>query len=157
MEEYVGHVWCALTVDENYLMYRKSQVVVDHCSQYRDEFVVPGRSFFHKHWCPFVPNPSIYSGKAWAQLLSDCADDFIASTWCPPVLHPQLACGVSTIHRMPSFVKLICINGLCDDFGIEKKRDICSCELSTLFSQRCWSILNLVAKCMLAIRNGRIT
>ena len=32
IEEHVGCVWCALIVDENYLMYRKSEVVEDHCS-----------------------------------------------------------------------------------------------------------------------------
>ena len=61
VEEHIGRVWGALTVDGKYLMYRKSEVVEDHFNHYCDEFVVPGRSFFHKHYCPCVRNPSIQS------------------------------------------------------------------------------------------------
>ena len=162
IEEHVGRVWCALTVDEKYLMYTKSEVVEDHFSQYGDEFVVPGRSFFHKHCCPCVRNPSMQScvdtriskmehymraiakyirkhtevrdqltGKAWVQLLSGCAEDFIASTCCAPVLHPHLVCGIGTSRRVPSFIKWKCINSLCNECGVDKKHDISSCELLT--------------------------
>jgi len=141
MGENVGCVWCTLTVDEKYLMYSKLEVVEDRCSQYGYKFVMPDRSFFNKHYCPCVRNPSMQScfdtrlsmmehymreitkyirkhtevrdqliDKVWVQLLSGCADDFIASACCSLVLHPQLACGIGTNRRMPSFIKWICIN-----------------------------------------------
>ena len=71
------------------------------------------------------------TNSTWLPLLSQPADVFIASTCCNSVPHPILACGIGSHRRIPSFVRWKCINGECNECGVELKHNISGCTALT--------------------------
>ena len=65
----------------------------------------------------------------WVRLLSGHVEEFIDSICCAKVSHPSLACGVGLSYRVPSFHKWICINGTCNQCGIDVKHKISECDI----------------------------
>ena len=67
----------------------------------------------------------------WIKLLSGSADDFVDSTCCAKVPHPELYCGIGSSHRIPSFTPWKCVHGTCDNCGLEQTHKLEECELLT--------------------------
>ena len=58
--------------------------------------------------------------QTWVNLLSGHTEDFVLSSCCAKVPHPDLVCGIGLSRRIPSFHRWDCIHGKCDKCGIEK-------------------------------------
>lgn len=65
----------------------------------------------------------------WERELGGRPQDFIKHTCCPAVSHPDLATGIGSDRRVPSFTQWDCAYSKCAECGTEKKLRINECPV----------------------------
>jgi len=65
----------------------------------------------------------------WHKYLHGCIEDFVESTCCEKMEHPQLSYGAGSSARIPKLVKWNCVKNVCTDCGIENNLEISACNI----------------------------
>ena len=63
------------------------------------------------------------------KLLSGYIEEFIDSICCAKEPHPDLTYGVGLTSRIPAFHKWGCLNGTCNQCGLDEKHKMNECDI----------------------------
>ena len=91
-------------------------------------FLITNRSFKRKLYycaCPYHD---------WEKLLGGTVEGMVNATCCPRSKKEHLCVGVGLSKKEPSFLKWKCVNGECNNCGIEKMLGVRKCELWSKFT-----------------------